>query len=339
MAWQDFLKNNSQGLTQAGIGLLSGRTPQEQFAMGAQGFAQGQQANKTAQWVAQNAPPEIAQAVQAGVITPADAFKALTEAKTKKAPLQINGKLVDPETYQVLADFSSPSQADQENFYGNPIPVQNPDGTVSYGQIGNRGTFRPIQIGEGQTFAPPVKTVDTGTGTALIGPGAAPMGVIQKDIAGAEAQQKIGAAQGEAIASAAGDVQAGENALALLDSIKNDPAKRWGTGGTSVFNAIPGSSGKGFQKKVDQATSGAFLTAIDQMRGMGALSNAEGQTAKDAVTRMDTALSEEDFNAALADYERIVRQGVDRARARLQSPQGQQQTRRRVYNPATGNLE
>lgn len=108
----DFLRNNSQGLTQAGIGLLSGRTPQEQFAMGAQGFMQGQQANKTAQWVAQNAPPEIAQAVQAGVISPADAFKALTEAKTKKAPLQINGKLVDPDTYQVLADFSDKPKAD-----------------------------------------------------------------------------------------------------------------------------------------------------------------------------------------------------------------------------------
>lgn len=121
----DWLRNNSQGLTQAGIGLLSGRNPQEQFAMGAQGFMQGQQANKTAQWVAQNAPPEVAQAVQAGVITPADAFKALTEAKTKKAPLQINGKLVDPDTYQVVADFSEPKapaysfQTLPDGTYGN----------------------------------------------------------------------------------------------------------------------------------------------------------------------------------------------------------------------------
>lgn len=335
----DWLRNNSQGLTQAGIGLLSGRNPQEQFALGAQGFMQGQQANKTAQWVAQNAPPEIAQAVQAGVISPAEAFQAMTQAKTKKAPLQINGKLVDPDTYQVLADFSSSREQD-ETFFGNPIPITNPDGTTVYGQIGNRGSFRPIQLGEGQTFAPPVKTVDTGTGTALIGPGGSQMGVITKDIAGAEAQQKIGAAQGSAIASAPADIQAGENALALLESIKNDPAKAWGVGGTSIFNAIPGSSGKGFQRKVDQATSGAFLTAIEQMKGMGALSNAEGQTATAAVTRMDTALSEEDFNAALADYERIVRQGVDRAKARLQQPsQGQGQTRRRIYNPATGNLE
>lgn len=101
-----FVRNNSDALLNAGLGLLSGRNPQEQFAMGAQGFVQGRKANKTAEWVAQNAPPEIAQALEAGVISPAEAFQAMTQAKTKKAPLQINGKLVDPDTYQVIADFS-----------------------------------------------------------------------------------------------------------------------------------------------------------------------------------------------------------------------------------------
>lgn len=102
------IRNNSDALLQAGIGLLSGRTANEQAALGLQGFSQGRQENKTKQWIAQNAPPEIAQAVQAGVISPADGFKMLSEAKTKRAPLQINGKLVDPDTYQVLADFSTP---------------------------------------------------------------------------------------------------------------------------------------------------------------------------------------------------------------------------------------
>lgn len=50
-----------------------------------------------------------------------------------------------------------------ETFFGNTVPVQNADGTISYGQIGNQGTFKPIQLPEGQTFAPPTRTVDTGT--------------------------------------------------------------------------------------------------------------------------------------------------------------------------------
>lgn len=312
----DFLRNNSQGLTQAGVGLLTGRNPQEQFAMGAQGFMQGQQANKTAQWVAQNAPPEIAQAVQAGVISPADAFQAMTQAKTKKAPLQINGKLVDPETYQVLADFSTSREQD-ENFYGNPIPVQNADGTISYGQIGNRGTFRPIQIGENQSFAPPVKTVDTATGTALIGPGAAPMGVIEKDLAGAAREKALGDAQGNAAASAPGDLQAGMNAKALIEQIKTSPYLDRGTGMSSVLSNIPGTGGYDFQNIVDQAKSGAFLTAIQQMRGLGALSNAEGGAATQAVTRMNTATSKEAFLKAVQDYEMIIDQGIARAQSRI----------------------
>lgn len=312
----DFLRNNSQGFTQAGIGILSGRTPQEQFAMGAQGFMQGQQANKTAQWVAQNAPPEIAQAVQAGVITPADAFKALTEAKTKKAPLQINGKLVDPDTYQVVADFSS-SREQEETFFGNPIPITNPDGSTVYGQIGNRGSFRPIQLGEGQTFAPPVKTVDMGTGTALIGPGGNQVGVVQKDLAGAESQKALGQARGEAAASAAGDLQAGLNAKALIEQIKTSPYLDRGTGMSSVLSNIPGTGGYDFQNLVDQAKSGAFLTAIQQMRGLGALSNAEGGAATQAVTRMNTATSKEAFLKAVEDYEAIIDQGIARAQSRM----------------------
>lgn len=55
-----------------------------------------------------------------------------------------------------------------ETFFGNPVAIQNPDGSIGYGQIGNKGTFRPIQLGDGQTFAPPTKTIDTGTETILV---------------------------------------------------------------------------------------------------------------------------------------------------------------------------
>lgn len=55
-----------------------------------------------------------------------------------------------------------------ETFFGNPVAIQNPDGSIGYGQIGNKGSFRPIQLGEGQTFAPPTKTIDTGTETILM---------------------------------------------------------------------------------------------------------------------------------------------------------------------------
>ncbi len=68
---------------------------------------------------------------------------------------------------------------------------------------------------------------------------------------------------------------------------------------------------------VDQAKSGAFLTAVQQMRGLGALSNNEGGAATQAITRMNTATSKEAFLKALDDYEMIIDQGIARAQSRI----------------------
>lgn len=53
--------------------------------------------------------------------------------------------------------------ADAETFFGNPVPFEGRDGAIRYGQIGSKGTFRPIQLGEGEAFVPPTKQQDTGT--------------------------------------------------------------------------------------------------------------------------------------------------------------------------------
>lgn len=140
--------------------------------------------------------------------------------------------------------------------------------------------------------------------------------------AGAVAAGKV---QGEAAANAAiaapADIAVADRTLGYIDEVRNHPGKAQGTGMSSYGNWIPGTSGKDFQNRVDQLKSGAFLSAIDEMRGMGSLSNAEGQTATAAITRMDTATSEEEFNAALDDYESIVKIGKDRAAKRLKAPE------------------
>lgn len=135
----------------------------------------------------------------------------------------------------------------------------------------------------------------------------------------------LGGAQGEAAAAAPSDVVAAQNALDLVQSIRDDPELPWATGQGAALgmnNPIIAPGRYAFQKKVDQAKSGAFLTAIQEMRGMGALSNAEGQTATQAVTRMETALTDEDFLAALDEYESIVSQGMQRAQQRMTAAPG-----------------
>ena len=103
----------------------------------------------------------------------------------------------------------------------------------------------------------------------------------------------------------------------LAAHLRDHPRRQQGTGKSSFFNFIPATDGYDYQKKVDQVTSGAFLTAIQSLRGLGALSNTEGTVATQAVTRLNTATSEEEFLNALADYEKIVQQGYDRAAQRL----------------------
>jgi hypothetical protein len=127
----------------------------------------------------------------------------------------------------------------------------------------------------------------------------------------------LGEQRGAGIAGAPLELAQADQTLKYIDEVRNHPGLGAGTGLSSVFNVVPGTPGYDFQNRTKQLTSGAFLTAIDQLRGMGALSNTEGQTATAAITRMDTATSKDEYLAALSDYESIVKQGRDRAAGRL----------------------
>jgi GH24 family phage-related lysozyme (muramidase) len=210
-------------------------------------------------------------------------------------------------------------------------------GGEEYGKTGTivqdgKGNFYSVQFGQGGTkrieklqigqdgLAPSRGTgeVDTGTGTQIIDRATGmPVRNVAKDLAGAEIQKQVGEATGKKIAAAPGDIAAADDALSILDSIENDPYLDVGTGASSVGNVIWGTGGHDFQTKVSQASSGAFLSAIQQMRGMGALSNAEGETATKAVARMKTSQSREGFLSALSDYRKVIRRGKSNAERML----------------------
>lgn len=236
-----------------------------------------------------------------------------------------------------------------ENFYGNPVAVQNPDGSVAYGQIGNRGTFKPIQLGEGQSFAPPTRTIDAGTETLMVDQAGNVISRTPKNNRTAASETAAGGVEGrvttERELSAPRDFQAAQNAIDILDQIEKHPGLDLGTGATSLGNRISGTPGYDFQNLVEQAKSGAFLSAIEQLRGLGALSNAEGGAATAATNRMDTATTKEGFLAAVRDYRKIIQQGADRAKNNMKAPEDSIATsptktpKRRKFNPATGMLE
>ncbi|MBB3997188.1 hypothetical protein [Aureimonas pseudogalii] len=287
----------------------------------------GQGENKTKAWL-KSTYPDLAEQVDAGL--------PITEG------LRIAGERRKAE-----------AGGSDESFFGNPVATENPDGTISYGQIGNKGTFKPISLPEGQSFAPPTRSVDTGTEIILLDQAGNVISRTPKqnrqeaaDTAAGTVEGRVGA---ERAASASSDATNAQNALDLINSIRNDPYLERGVGFSSLANSIPGSGGYDFANKVEQAKSGAFLQAIQQMKGLGALSNNEGQAATSAITRMNTSTSEEAFKSALDDYEKIVRQGLARAQANGggSSPPAAPPpaaasaapSPRRKFNPATGTIE
>jgi hypothetical protein len=352
--FQPFLRNNSDMLLQAGAGLLGGATAPQQVAGLAQGVAGVRQRNKTLEFLRQQ-NPDLAAAVESGALSGGDAYKLFYQQKLESQKPKNNfitaGKnLYDASTGQWITPPAG-AGLDAPEYGLNVIYGTDPaTGETVLGQVGKDGSFHKVDTGG---FKPVGTTSNINLGTTYQTRDKAGniLATTPIDIAGKNTQEEIGSATGKAIAAAPGDLQAGQNAKDLITQLKTDPNREQGTGFSAVLgNSIPATSGYDYQNKVDQAKSGAFLTAIQQMRGLGSLSNAEGGAATAAVTRMNTATSEEAFLKALDDYEKIIDQGIARAQARLQQGGGQVQappgtaipvapgTVRR-YNPATGRIE
>lgn len=322
----DYLNSTVQSpMFLAGAGLLSG----EGFGGAMQGMQMGQR-NQALQ--RQQAQEQQRQQAFEGLFSDPNMLKGvpmgavnIARAAGPEAGLpMLAGMLPKPrdpldERYKLAQIKNLEQQASGGAQFGKQgTIIQDRNGNFYSVQFGSNGQqhVQPLQLGD-QALQPSrgVETVgdtirDKATGRVVEN--------IGQNLAGAERAKGIGEAQGKAIAAAPGDISSADTALELIASIRNDPSRQQGTGFSSVFNRVPGTAGYDFQRKNDQATSGAFLTAIQQLRGMGALSNAEGQTATAAVNRMNTSQTEKGYIEALADYERLVQKGRSQAMARLQ---------------------
>jgi hypothetical protein len=320
MAWNDFLSRNSDAFLQSGLGLLSGQTGSEQAAMGAKGFADARKQNKTLQYL-QQYDPELAQLAESGGLPVGDALKL---AYQRKAAASDPATQLDLEYKRArIAELGRSASGQGAAEYGlNPQYGTDAAGNPVLLQLSKNGTVKQTALPDGVSLSKEPIKLDAGTHFVLLDPiTRQPIGQIPKNLAEAESQKAQGKAEGDAIggaaASAPSDLQAAVNAKSLIQDIRTDPYLERGTGLSAMGNSLPGTGGYDFQNKVDQAKSGAFLSAIQQMRGLGALSNAEGGAATAAVTRMNTSTSKEAFNAALNDYERIIDQGLAKAQSKM----------------------
>jgi hypothetical protein len=218
----------------------------------------------------------------------------------------------------------APSQQPQNEYGLNVFYTQDQDGKVHAWQLSKSGERKEVSI-DGQTPAPQAQFLDLGTAqqpvdrrTGQAIPGAQPMPI---DVAGEAQNKSLGSNTGEAQFALPTAVNNAQMALDEIQAIRDDPSRKTGTGMSSILNSIPGTGAYDFQKRVDQARSGAFLQAFNSLRGGGAISDAEGRKAEEALARLSTSQTEEGFTKALDDFESVVRKGLAVAQQKAGAPQ------------------
>lgn len=267
-------------------------------------------------------------------------------AYEESQPLNINGQLVDRNSYEVLGDYRDPDAlvpGGDETYFGNPVPFQDAEGNIQFGQIGNKGTFKPIDLGAGGgQFVSPTKTINTETEQIVMDNFGNVLSRMPIQNEQAAFDTAVGTGMGQAkVENVTGAPQAIANADTLLnqiDGVLADPALDQAIGLGGVLPAIPGTDQAGVVTRVEQLQGQAFLQAFDSLKGAGQITEVEGQKATAAIARLNRVQNKEDFVAALNDLREIVLAAQQRAatkggvdlpeRAPAAAPQSQ-------ANPAT----
>ena len=105
-------------------------------------------------------------------------------------------------------------------------------------------------------------------------------------------------------------------AISEVDNLLNDPNLNALIGNPAgiITKRIPGQPAADIDAKLQQIKGGAFLAALQKLKGLGAVSEPEGKAATAAQNRMAEAQSVAAFKEAALEYKKILQKGLKRAR-------------------------
>lgn len=171
-------------------------------------------------------------------------------------------------------------------------------------QAGENAKTRAQQKELAGVNAPPV---------AVLGPDGKPQYVARNDAIGKqpysakqEAQDALKVQQAE---------QAKLSAQQVLDQaglLMNHPGRKAGTGGSYWMSNIPATDAKDFKANLDTFKAQTFIPMVSALKGMGALSDAEGKKLSESVGALDPSMSEKAFADSLRQVTKTL---YDKARA------------------------
>lgn len=108
------------------------------------------------------------------------------------------------------------------------------------------------------------------------------------------------------LADAKSSYDAIDNTKLTIKNILNSPGLDMATGATSLINIIPGTDAKDTSALVDTLKSQAFMSEIQKMKGLGALSENEGKKVADALGSLDLGQSKAQFTKTLGTIQEIL---------------------------------
>lgn len=146
-------------------------------------------------------------------------------------------------------------------------------------------------------------------------------------------RDKLTAAQAKAQTEsgdiAQSQVDSAQHALSAVASLRADPlmkesAGNWAAGIGTVIGKlagmVPGTENKDFRDQLESLKSQLFLPAVQQVKGMGSLSNAEGEKLTAAVAAINADMGPKAFNNALGVIERYLNKGMQKGLANKSIP-------------------
>lgn len=181
--------------------------------------------------------------------------------------------------------------------YGlNPIYGRDAEGNVVLLQPGNDGSAVQTAVPDGVTVDPSLQSQQRAYGSA------------------------VGKLQGEATADIPTVEARAKTVTDQIDALLNDPYLSSMTGGSNYFPTVTG-RGQATQARIDQLRGQAFLQAFQELKGAGQITEAEGQRAEAAKTRLvNQYQSDDEYRAALEEFRREVESLVDLAKRKAGVP-------------------
>lgn len=114
-----------------------------------------------------------------------------------------------------------------------------------------------------------------------------------------DVRSKADAARADRQAAAQGAVDTFSTALDSLNEIESSPGLKKAVGFNSAFPTVPGTDAANFEARLDTFKAQTFLPMVASLKGMGALSDAEGKKLSDAVGALSPKMSEDAFRSSI----------------------------------------